>query len=125
MKTKKHAAAIALVAIVVAGGTVSAQAGVDVNVDIRVPPPARRYEPVPSPRAGFVWVEGFWAWNGRRHEWVGGHWEAVRPGYFYRQPHWAHEGDHWRFREGIWEREHRRDERHDRGHDHDHDHDRH
>lgn len=123
MRTKKFVIAMLCAASVATGFTSVAHAGVNLNIDIGVPPPERRYEPVPAPREGFVWVEGYWGWNGRRHEWVEGRWEPVRRGYVYRQPQWVHEGERWKFREGYWE-ERRHEEHwedHDRheGHDHD------
>ena len=35
------------------------------------PPPPPRYEVVPAPRRGMVWVPGHWAGP---HTWVDGHW---------------------------------------------------
>ena len=54
----------------------TAQAGVDVDLVVRVPPPAVRYEPVPPPRPGYVWTPGYWAWRDNHHVWVSGTWVA-------------------------------------------------
>ena len=116
------------------GFSLSTQAGVNLNIDIGIPPPELRYEEVPGPRDGFVWINGYWGWDGYRHTWVGGHWEPARRGYLYRPAHWDHDGDRWRLRQGYWEEhreEHRGKEWHEdrgehRGHDHGnghHDHD--
>lgn len=97
-----------------------AQAGVNVNLEIGIPPPEPRVEYAPDPREGFVWIQGFWGWDGHRHVWNEGHWEHERRGYAYRPAHWDHEGDRWRFREGYWEgrKEERREEHHEHhGHD--------
>jgi len=76
------------------------------SVDIRIgtPPPPPRYEPPPPPRHGFVWVPGYWAWDGYRHVWVGGHWERMRRGYRYAPPVWRQGPDGWRFDGGGWQR---------------------
>ncbi|KAF1019369.1 MAG: hypothetical protein GAK30_03153 [Paracidovorax wautersii] len=66
---------------------------------VEVAPPAPRVEVVPPPRVGYVWVPGFWAWDApaRRHVWVEGRWEAVRPQAHYVPPHWHADGPFWVF----------------------------
>lgn len=66
------------------------------------PPPVEVVGVAPAP--GYVWIEGFWGWSGRRHEWHPGHWEAPRPGYAWRPHEWRREGSYWRERRGHWER---------------------
>jgi hypothetical protein len=39
--------------------------------------PAPVREARPAPRAGWIWVDGHWRWNGRRYVWIRGHWRAV------------------------------------------------
>ncbi|VVE23628.1 signal peptide protein [Pandoraea morbifera] len=128
---KKLTLTIALVAATLGGIAVApAHAQVGVSISIGAPPPPR-YEPVPPPRAGYVWAPGFWDWDGHRHEWRGGHWERVRPGYAYRAPAW-HQGPHgWQLDRGGWGHDDRgRDDRgrrgwgRDRHDDHQQDHDR-
>jgi hypothetical protein len=100
---------------------------VGVNIVIGNPPPPPRYEAVPAPRHGYVWVPGFWDWNGRRHVWIAGHWERARPGYAYYRPEWHREGDRWVLNRGHWAEErhdhgrHEGWERHEDRHDRDHD----
>ncbi|MEO8132965.1 MAG: hypothetical protein ABI831_03170 [Betaproteobacteria bacterium] len=74
------------------------------EVAIQVAPPPLRYEAVPSPRNGFVWVPGYWDWRGKRHVWVGGTWVSHRPGYRYYEPRWVQRGDHWSLERGRWGR---------------------
>jgi hypothetical protein len=71
-----------------------------------VAPPPPRFERVPPPRRGFVWVPGFWRWDGyaHRHVWVGGHWVRARPGYRYVPARWERVGPGWRFHGGYWGR---------------------
>lgn len=65
-------------------------------------PPAPRHERIPAARKGFAWAPGYWNWNGRRHEWVAGHWEKVRPGHAYQRAQWVHERNGWRLDRGGW-----------------------
>jgi hypothetical protein len=72
---------------------------------VEVAPPAPQVEYVgPPPVVGYLWLGGYWAWRGGRHEWVPGHWEAPRAGYHWVPHGWAREGNGWRFHEGHWAR---------------------
>lgn len=100
------------------------QMGQQVRYDeIRIAPPAPRYERIPRSRDGYVWQPGYWDWRGNRYEWASGIWIAERPGYVYSQPNWVNRDGRWfmeqprwtprgrdRDRDGIPDRyEHRRD----------------
>lgn len=78
-----------------------AQAQVSVNINIGAPPPPRA-EPMPPPRHGFVWIPGFWDWDGYRHFWREGHWVRERPGYVYAQPVWRQGPHGWELDRGGW-----------------------
>lgn len=67
----------------------------DHSVALDVAPPPSRDEPVPEPRAGYVWVPGYWDWVNERYFWVAGRWFPERRGY-----HWLRH--RWIFREGRW-----------------------
>ncbi len=60
-----------------------AQVSVNINVPgiIAVAPPAPRYEPMPSPRSGQVWIQGHWYWTNNDYAWRPGRWERARPDY--------------------------------------------
>lgn len=128
----KHGIIIAALLSIGTAAWLPAQAHTDVGVNIIVqgPPPPVRYEVVPAPRPGYLWVPGYWGGNGAGYVWVDGHWEFARPGYVYARPEWRHDRDHWYLERGGW-REARAPDRyrdahrdhHDR-HDHDRDHDR-
>jgi len=90
--------ALGSAALVPAGA--STQVGV--NLVIGAAPPAPRFESVPAPRHGYIWVPGYWGWNGRHHIWMGGRWEPERYGYQYRPAVWVQDGDAWRLDEGGW-----------------------
>ena len=82
----------------------AAMAQVSVNIGINVPPPAPVYEAVPAPRAGYVWVPGYWDWDAhyRKHAWQQGHWVAERPGYVYEAPRWVQASNGWVMVPGRW-----------------------
>ena len=45
-------------------------------------PPEPLYEQMtPSPGYGFVWIDGYWHWNGYEWVWVSGRWEQQQDGY--------------------------------------------
>lgn len=72
---------------------------------VTVAPPPTRYEVIGAPpERGYVWIDGYWSWNGRQHEWVPGRWEAPRRGYRWRPHRWHHDRDGWYLEEGHWER---------------------
>lgn len=87
------------------GGSLQPSAGPALVAVQYRPPPALRYERVPPPRAGQVWVNGHWEWRGHRHVWVAGYWQRARPGYHYRQPAWVERNGHWQMQAGRWDRD--------------------
>lgn len=79
-----------------------AQAEVGVNIVIGNAPPPPRYEVVPGPRNGYVWIPGYWDWNGYQHVWNPGYWERTRSGYFYEAPRWYQGPSGWVLERGGW-----------------------
>ena len=77
-----------------------------VDFYVNVPPPAPRYEVVPVPRHGHVWVPGYWEWRGHRHVWVSGHWVRERPGYVYAPARWVERDGRWYYTQPGWGRRH-------------------
>ena len=94
----------AIAAVVVAAAWSTGAAAAPISVDIRVAPPAPRYEVVPGARDGHMWVPGHWDWRGRRHHWVSGTWVRERPGYVYTQPTWVNHDGRWHLYRGDWAR---------------------
>ena len=74
-------------------------------INVEVAPPAPRYEVVPADRPGYVWVHGYWDWQGHHHVWRKGHWQHARHGYAYRSPAWEQDGDRWVLHRGEWTRD--------------------
>lgn len=77
----------------------------DSEVIITAPPAPRLEYPGPPPTVGYLWMDGYWAWGGRRYDWRPGHWEAPRRGYTWVPRRWEHDGDRWHQYGGRWERE--------------------
>jgi len=72
------------------------------SMEVRVPPPAPRIEPVVQ-RPGFVWTPGYWRWDGRRYDWVAGRYEHSRPGFRWTAAGWERGPNGvWHFHEGYW-----------------------
>ena len=79
-------------------------AAAEVNVFLGSPPPPVRYERVPPPRRGYVWVNGYWDVRGHKHVWHKGRWERARAGYYYVQPTWVERNNRWELQRGSWRR---------------------
>jgi len=88
------------------GLSVPAVASPSANVSIyfRSAPPPSRYERVPAPRRGYVWINGYWDVHRNRHVWNKGHWERARPGHYYAQPTWVRSKHRWELQRGEWRR---------------------
>ena len=58
--------------------------GLDVQITTRRPPPLRYERRIASPGAGYVYVRGFWNWDGGRWVWIPGRWDrpAVAEAYW-------------------------------------------
>jgi hypothetical protein len=75
------------------------------EIYVNIAPPAPRHEYIPAPRAGHVWVPGYWDWRGHRHVWVRGHWERERHGYYWHPSRWIERDGRWVLERGRWDRE--------------------
>lgn len=77
------------------------------------PPPRSRYVEY---RPGWVYVDGYWAWNGGQWLWLDGYWERDRPGYGYVQGSWYVSGGRHHWKPGHWRRGGGGGYQYDRGH---------
>ncbi|MDI3261352.1 YXWGXW repeat-containing protein [Aerosticca soli] len=102
--SRRLAPAALLLALAGAAGHAPALHADTVVLDVRVAPPPPRYAPPPPPRRGYVWVPGYWRWEGHRHVWVEGYWVRERPGWHYVPDHWVRRGPYWHFVPGHWVR---------------------
>lgn len=72
-------------------------------VDVDSAPPADLAEQVePCPSENYVWVGGYWKWDGR-WVWRRGYWN-LRPysGAVWDAGHWSHHHGRWVYKEGHW-----------------------
>lgn len=85
-------------------GNLFAEANISWGVTITggTPPPVMRHEPMPPPRAGYVWMQGYWGWQGGAHVWIPGRWERERVGHVYVQPAWREGPKGWELHPGGW-----------------------
>jgi hypothetical protein len=90
-----------LLAAGVAGAPALAQARVYLDVDVA--PPPDRVEVVPAARPGYVWVPGYWDYNGHHHVWAKGHWVHERHGYHWTDDHWVEHNGRWHHDRGHWD----------------------
>ncbi|HUP97756.1 MAG TPA: hypothetical protein VM073_07440 [Usitatibacter sp.] len=78
-----------------------AAARTHVDFVVNFAPPALPYEVVPAPRAGYVWIPGYWDWRYSRYHWVRGSWAPHRVGYYYQPVRWVYSGGRY-YRRGGW-----------------------
>ena len=101
MRRKKTWLAGLLLTLDIAANSAPASAGIGISVDIG-PPPARVVVEAPPPRSGYVWVPGYWDYDGGSYVWVDGHFEAERRGYRWRERRWVERDHHWQAEGGAW-----------------------
>ena len=74
------------------------------RVYVRVGPPVPRVEAVlvsPGPR--YVWLPGYYRWDGAAYVWLPGRYELPpRPRAVWVRPHWERERRGWYFIQGHW-----------------------
>jgi hypothetical protein len=100
----ERAASLPFILLLVIWALSAACASPSGRVYLRVGPPAPIVEARPvMPGAGYVWVGGYYRWDGHRHVWVPGRWERpARPRARWRPGHWVHDRHGWYFVEGQW-----------------------
>lgn len=82
----------------------AAQGGRSATITVRKAPPSPRRETrYASPGRGYVWVDGYYMWNGRDFVWVRGRW--IQPRYSGKRwvsGKWKKKGDKWVWSPGKW-----------------------
>jgi len=75
---------------------------------VETAPPAEQVDVVAvgvAPGPDYVWVQGYWRWNGRVWVRVGGHWHRRPYGYrYYRPGCWVYRGGRHCWQVGVWVR---------------------
>jgi YXWGXW repeat-containing protein len=84
-------------------------AGIAVNTPstyyVASEPPAPLYETMSSsPGYGFVWIDGYWHWNGAEWIWVSGRWVQEMSGYVYISPYYDYYDGRYVYHSGYWSR---------------------
>lgn len=70
---------------------------------VRRPPPERVEVIAVGPGPGFVYVRGYWRYDGGDYVWVPGRWVQLDRRYREWVPgHWAHDRHGWYWVEGRW-----------------------
>lgn len=90
--------------VAVASAASLAPLGALADVVVRFGPPPPRHEVVPVVRPGWVWVPGYWNWNGRRYVWVHGHRVHARRGWHWAPDRWVEDRGRWHREHGHWDR---------------------
>ena len=89
-----------------AAGCYVAPVGIDAEYEVGGPPPVVQEEAVvPTPGAGYVWINGYWDWDVGRHHWAwsSGRWEQPpKRGQRWTPSHFeTRNGKHY-YRRGRW-----------------------
>ncbi|HUJ32898.1 MAG TPA: hypothetical protein VLY23_16565 [Candidatus Acidoferrum sp.] len=81
-----------------------AQLSVGVGVAVNLEPPELPvYDQPVCPGDGYIWVPGYWAWDGEDYYWVPGTWvEPPEVGFFWTPGYWAWNGGGYVFNAGYW-----------------------
>jgi hypothetical protein len=83
---------------------VTANAGIAIGLSVNFAPPELPvYEQPPIPAPGYIWVPGYWSWDGGDYYWVPGTW-ALAPvvGYLWTPGYWGWGGGAYLWHAGYW-----------------------
>ena len=94
--------AIPLLGISAAPMSASAAIGVNISVGF-APPPLPVYVQPAIPAPGYLWMPGYWAWNGADYYWVPGTWVMPpRAGLLWTPPWWGWADGVYAWHAGYW-----------------------
>jgi len=94
-----------ILALLLASSATALSLPATAEIYVNIAPPAPRYEVVPAPRSGYVWVPGYWDWRGNHHVWAKGHWERERHGMYWHPNRWTESNGHYILERGRWDKE--------------------
>lgn len=67
------------------------------------PPPLRAYAQPFCPAPGYLWVPGYWAWDGEEYVWVPGMWmQPPAPGLLWTPGYWGWRAGFYDWHPGYW-----------------------
>ena len=90
---------LAICSLALASDPTSAQ----VIIHAGPPPPVIVERPGPPLHAGWVWIPGYYRWNGRRYVWVNGYWgRPPRPRAVWIPGRWVPRGGGYVWIAGYW-----------------------
>ena len=100
MKLRKSLAVVCVASL----GALCVPLAANAAIYLDIAPPEARFERTPPPRAGYVWVPGYWDAKNNRHHWRKGRWERERRGYHFVQPAWTQRDNRWELERSGWRR---------------------
>ena len=97
-----HCTRLLLFAMVMLAMPVASFAQVSISVNF-APPELPVYDQPPCPDEGYIWIPGYWGWDGDDYYWVPGTWVmAPEVGLLWTPGYWGWGGDSFVFYEGYW-----------------------
>jgi len=87
-----------------------ASINIGIGISIGTPPPPipyYAYEQPPPPAPNWIWIPGYWRWDGEDggYHWMRGRWTpAPEPGLYWTPGYWAWNGDGYYWNGGYWGR---------------------
>ena len=81
-----------------------AQAQVAISISATIAPPLLPVYAQPAiPGPGYLWVPGYWAWNGSEYFWTPGYWSMPPTvGFYWTPPYWGWLNGAYVFNAGYW-----------------------
>jgi WXXGXW repeat (2 copies) len=97
-------AALILGAAPIGAFVTPAQAQVEVSISATIAPPLLPVYAQPAiPGPGYLWVPGYWAWNGSEYFWTPGYWSMPPTvGFYWTPPYWGWLNGAYVFNAGYW-----------------------
>jgi hypothetical protein len=82
----------------------TANAGIEFGLSVNFAPPALPvYEQPPVPGPGYLWIPGYWGWDGGDYYWVPGTWSfAPVTGYLWTPGYWGWGNGAYLWHAGYW-----------------------
>jgi hypothetical protein len=97
-------AALILGAAPIGAFVAPAQAQVGISISATIAPPLLPvYAQPPIPGPGYLWIPGYWAWDGQEYYWAPGYWTMPPTvGFYWTPPYWGWLNGAYVFNAGYW-----------------------